>query len=391
MSETIEKNQKKGHYSNIGEVYTSISKKKISGRTGRYKNMRRIKTEKIKGREILAKDVYSTSGVVLISEGTILKKEYVEKLLELKIMDVFVEDEISKDIHVQDITEEKISEQCTEKLKNTMERFSYATGEELRELSNVATEVMEGVLLQDEVIYSISNVRNYSQSLYEHSLSVAALAILIAVRAGYSQRETKEIAMGALLHDIGFTNVKEKYQGEILSEQEEKVQKEIKRHVVYGYIEVEQQNWISSVSREIILYHHERLDRSGYPFHMAGDKLKPQVRLVSICDAFDNMVYGNLEPRKKVHEAIDEIMKNSGTKYDAELVKIFVRSVATYPTGALVQLSDGRNGMVLRQNAENPTRPVIRMVEQNKDGEWIRKEDKDLAEELALFIVDTIE
>ena len=353
--------------------------------------MRRVKTEQIKGREILAKDVYSSGGVVLISEGTILKKEYIDKLLELKITDVFVEDEISSDIQVQDITEEKISEQCTEKLKDTLERLSYATGDELRELSKVATEVMEGVLLQDEVIYTISNVRDYSRSLYEHSLSVAALAILVAVRAGYSQTEAKEIAMGALLHDIGFTNVKENYQGIILEDAEEKVQKEIKRHVVYGYIEVEQQEFISSVSREIILYHHERLDRSGYPFHMSGDKLKPQVRLVAICDAFDNMVYGNMQPRKKVHEAMDEILSSSGVKFDAELVKIFLRSVATYPTGSLVLLNDGKNGIVLRQNADFPTRPLVRILEQNKDGEWVRKEDKDLAEELALFIVDTID
>ena len=83
--------------------------------------MRRIQTEKIKGYEILAKDIYSSGGVILISEGTILKQEYIQKLLELKITDVFVEDEISKDIHAQDITEEKISEQCSEKLKETLE------------------------------------------------------------------------------------------------------------------------------------------------------------------------------------------------------------------------------------------------------------------------------
>lgn len=353
--------------------------------------MRRIKTEQIKGREILAKDIYSAGGVVLISEGTILKKEYVEKLMELKITDVFVEDEISKEIQAQDITEEKIREQCSEKLEDTLERFTYASENDRRELSKVATEVMEGVLLQDEVIYTISNVRNQSKSLYEHSLSVAALAVLIAVRAGYTQTETKEIAMGALLHDIGFTNVKEKYQGLILSEQEEKVQKEIKRHVVYGYIEVEQQEWISQVSREIILYHHERLDRSGYPFHMTGEKIKPQVRLVAICDAFDNMVYGNLEERKKVHEALDEILKNSGIKYDAGLVKVFLRSVAAYPTGSMVTLNTGQKAIVLRQNADNPTKPIVRIIEQNGKGEWVRKEDRDLVEELTLFIVDTIE
>ena len=353
--------------------------------------MRRIKTEKIKGWEILAKDIYSSSGVVLISEGTILKRDYVEKLLELKITDIFVEDEISKEIQVQDITEEKIREQCSEKLEETLERFSYATGNELRELSRLATDVMEGVLLQDEVIYTISNVRSNSKSLYEHSLSVAALATLIAVRAGYTQKETKEIAMGALLHDIGFTNVKEKYQGLILSELEERVQKEIKRHVVYGYMEVEQQNWISPISREIILYHHERLDRSGYPFHMSGDKIKPQIRLVAICDAFDNMVYGNLEKRKKVHEALDEIMKNSGKKYDAERVRIFMGSVATYPTGSMVCLNNGKKAIVLRQNADSPTRPLVRIVEQNKAGDWVRKEDIDLTEELTVFIIDTIE
>ena len=79
--------------------------------------MRRKKTDQIIGREILAKDVHSSGGVVLISAGTILKKEYVDKLLELKITDVFVEDEISREIQIKDITEEKISEQCTEKLK----------------------------------------------------------------------------------------------------------------------------------------------------------------------------------------------------------------------------------------------------------------------------------
>ena len=353
--------------------------------------MRRIKTEQINGREILARDVYSTSGVVLISAGTILKKEYVEKMLDLKITDVFVEDEISKGIQAKDITEEKINEQCTEKLKDMLERFSYSSGEELKKLSKVAMEVMEGVLLQDEVIYTISNVRNYSKSLYEHSLSVAALSILVAVRAGYSQAETKEIAMGALLHDIGFTSVKEKYQGILLEEAEEKVQKEIKRHVVYGYIEVEQQNWIPAVSREIILYHHERLDRSGYPFHMPAEKLKPQVRLVSICDAFDNMVYGNMEKRKKVHEAQDEIMRSGGIKFDNELVKLFMRSVATYPTGSLVRLNDGTCGIVIKQNADAPTRPLVRIVQKSENNDWIGREEKDLSEELTLFIVDTIE
>ena len=123
---------------------------------------------------------------------------------------------------------------------------------------------------------------------------------------------------------------------------------------------------------------------------MSGEKLKPQVRLVAICDAFDNMVYGNLEERKKAHVAQNEISKAAGTKFDSELVKIFLRSVAAYPTGSIVRLNDGSCGIVLRQNAEESTRPVIRMVEW--DGEaWICKEEKNLAEDAQLLVVDTVE
>ena len=53
--------------------------------------------------------------------------------------------------------------------------------------------------------------------------------------------------------------------------------------------------------------------------------------------------------------------------------------------------SDGTCGIVIRQNAESPTRPCIRIVEQNETGDWIGKEEKDLTEELTVFILDTIE
>ena len=225
-------------------------------RKRRETDLRRIQIEQIKDGEVLAKDIYSSSGVILISAGTVLKQEYSERLKDLHISDLFVEDEISKDIHAEDITEEKISLQCTEELKHTIERFSYASDNELQQLIHVAQNVMQSVLEEKEVIYNISNVRDYSRSLYEHSLSVGTLSTLIAIHAGYSEEAARDITLGALLHDIGFMNVKEEYQTIILDEAEERVQKEVKRHVLYGYSAVEHQDWLSSVSKDIILYYH---------------------------------------------------------------------------------------------------------------------------------------
>lgn len=353
--------------------------------------MRRIRIDQIKGGEILAKDIYTSGGAILISSGTILKKEYGEKLKELKFSDIFVEDEISKDIHIEDITEEKISSQCTSELQSTIERFSYAADEELAQLTKVAQHVINGVLEQKEVIYNISNVRDYSKSLYEHCLSVGALSTLLALHMGYPEEEVQQIAIGALLHDIGFMSVKENYQGLLLDEAEEKIQKEIKRHVLYGYSLVEHQEWISSVAKDIILYHHERLDGSGYPFRTPGERIRPEVMLVALCDAFDNMVYGNMQARMKVYEAMEYIIGTGGTKFDADLVRVFVASVAAYPMGTIVQLSNGERGIVIHQNKQTPTRPVVSILEKNGQDEWERSTDRNLMEELTLFIIDTVE
>lgn len=352
--------------------------------------MRRIQSKQITGNEVLAKDIYTRSGVILISAGTVLKKEYIEKLQELGITDIFVQDEISKEISLEQITEEKIGFQCKEQVRTMIEKFSYSSAREMQKLLGAMTEVMDDVLSQEQVVYNISNVRDKSQSLYEHSLSVASLAMLTAVHAGYNKREIREIAMGAILHDIGFCSVKEPFQDVILEEAPEKVQKEIKRHVIYGYMEVEKQDWLSKTAKDIILYHHERLDRSGYPFRIQPDKMSKEVRLVAICDAFDCMVYGNLQKRMKVYEAMEYIICMSKTMFDVELTKIFASSVAAYPTGSMVLTNTGKTGLVIRQNKTAPTRPVIRILEKQEGDYWLPGEEKNLMEELTLFIIDTI-
>jgi hypothetical protein len=71
-------------------------------------------------------------------------------------------------------------------------------------------------------------------------------------------------------------------------------------------------------------------------------------------------------------------------------VKAFIDSVAAYPTGSLVITSQGETGIVLRQNPQCPTRPVIRIIIDSsgqKPVDWV---EKDLTKELTLFITDTI-
>lgn len=353
--------------------------------------MRRISVEVIKDGDVLARDIFSSSGVVLMTEGTRLKKEYIPRLLDLHIQTVFIYEDISLGQSAEDIIEEEIRKQCEDSVRNTILKYTYAERDELKEIVRVADEIMSDILNQPNIMYNVSCVREKSNELYQHSVNVAAISTLIALRAKYSKQKAKEIAIGGLLHDIGFTTVTIDTSNVILSECDDKIRKEIMRHVIYGYTDVEKKDWITKTVKDIVLQHHERLDGSGYPLHLKGEHVKPEVRIVSLCDQFDSMIYGNMMPRYKVRDAMEYIMSQAGIKFDFSLVQLFMESVAAYPIGTVVVTNEGDTGIVVRQNFKLPTRPVLRLIKNVEGVAYEGGKELNLAKNLTVFIVDSVE
>lgn len=352
--------------------------------------MRIISVDSITGNEKLAKDIMSNNGTILISVGTIMKKDYIFRLKDLKIEFIYVEDEIGKGVNLVNSLELHIKDQCQEYIRDILCKYTYDDESELEDVKVVADEIISEVMAEPEVIYNLSSIRNKNESTYSHSLNVCALAVIIALKMKIPKNKIREIAIGCLLHDIGFTYISLDYQNLKMNTCTDKERKEIMKHIIYGYSAIEKMEWLSPVSKDIIIGHHERIDGSGYPFHLKDDRIKIGSRIAAVCDEFDSLVYGNLVKKLKVHEAIDYIVSKASILFDFNVVKAFVDSVAAYPIGALVITNQKEIGIVLRQNSKCPTRPVIRIIK-NKEGkkpsEWI---EKDLTKELTLFIVDTI-
>ena len=80
-----------------------------------------------------------------------------------------------------------------------------------------------------------------------------------------------------------------------------------------------------------------------------------------------------------------------GKKFDKKVVDVFNQSVAAYPNGTMVITNQDETGIVLRQNKNFPTRPVIRMIKDAKGKKYNDWVEKNLEKELTLFIKDTIE
>lgn len=352
--------------------------------------MRIISVDSVKGHELLAKDIVNDSNSILIPAGTVVKKEYVNRLKELNIEYIYIEDEIGQGVSLTESLELQIKEQCQEAVRQILTKYSYHTDNELEEIINIADEIIYDIMREPEVMYNLSSIRNKSEGTYSHSLNVCALSVILAFKLKLPKQKVREIAVGCLLHDIGFTFISMDYNSILIDDCSEKELREIKKHIIYGYSAVEKMEWLSSTSKDIIISHHERMDGSGYPFHLKGEKIKIGSRIAAVCDEFDSRVYGNMVPKMKVHDAIDFIVSQTDTKFDLNVVKAFVASVAAYPIGALVITNQNEIGIVLRQNPKCPTRPVIRIIQDAngvRPSEWV---EKDLTKELTLFITDTI-
>lgn len=352
--------------------------------------MRIISLDSVTGNELLAKDIINYNDSVLMTSGSVVKKEYVKRLKDLNIEYIYVEDEIGQGVNLTNSLELQIKEQCQEAVRDILLKYSYHNQSELEEIKMVADEIIYDIMKEPEVIYNLSSIREKSDSTYSHSLNVCALSVILAFKLKLSKSKIRDIAIGCLLHDIGFTYITMDYHNLNMETCSEKEQKEIKKHIIYGYSAVENMEWLSPISKDIIISHHERLDGSGYPFRINKDRIKVGSKIAAICDEFDSRVYGNLISKMKVHDAIDYIVSQAGVLFDFDVVKAFVNSVAAYPTGSLVTTNQEETGIVLRQNPQCPTRPVIRIIkdkEGNMPSEWI---EKDLTKELTLFITDTI-
>lgn len=134
--------------------------------------------------------------------------------------------------------------------------------------------------------------------------------------------ELGKLELAGLLHDIGMIGISE----EILNKTEALTEDEyesIKKHVEHGVKILEDIKQLKDVV-EIIKYHHERFDGSGYPYGIKGDEIPLNARIISIADSYDSMV-SNRSYRKGLshEEAMKKIIEQSGRQFDPVIVKAF--------------------------------------------------------------------
>lgn len=346
--------------------------------------MKLIKVSNLKGGEVLAKPIITEEYKILLSEETTLRKEYIEKLNELGIDEVYVKE--TDQVHMQEVVilKSEINESFREKVKEILEHHTYNNSNELEELIDTADGIIDNILSEDEVVEKIFDIKERSADIYEHSINLCSLATITALKLKIDEKRVHDIGVGCLLHDLGLRYLTITYENKPVETLNKVELNEYMKHPVYGYSAVRDEKWLSNLSKNIILYHHERLDGSGYPLH--AKDISFDINIVSVCDQFDEMICGIGCNRVKVREAVEYLKMFKGIHFYPNIVDEFLEFTAVYPAGSMVILSDGSQGKVVRQNKEFPDRPVI-LLSKDKDGNIIpRGREIDLVKINNIFI-----
>ena len=349
--------------------------------------MRRKRLDELEGNEILAKPIMAEDFCIILPEGAVLKPGYIKKLRELEIQKVYIKDDAEEE-GIR-ILKNEMKEEVQEKIKDILEHHTYHHNEELMQLCETADNIIVSIVQEDEVAEQVFDVKERSADIFEHSLSICTLAVLTALKMNLDKEMIHEIGVGCLLHDIGLRYLAIDYSGENLSSLSKADMAEFKKHPVYGYSALKDETWISDIGKSIILYHHERLDGSGYPLHASS--LTEAIQIVNVCDTFDEMICGIGCRKVKVYEAVEYLKTFKNIKFGATIVDTFLKFIAVYPTGSRVRTNEGEVAVVVRQNKEFPERPVLRIVE-DKYGKRVEKEVlKDLIKIHHVFIEETLD
>lgn len=132
-----------------------------------------------------------------------------------------------------------------------------------------------------------------------------------------------DLEIAAYLHDIGKIVIPES----ILNKPGKLTQEEysiVKRHSLDGYNILSNIEYFDNI-KEIILYHHENVDGSGYPLGIKGDKIPLESKIISVADVFDALTTDRPYRNAFSEEKALEIMKEEvGKKFDPEVFEAFL-------------------------------------------------------------------
>ena len=254
---------------------------------------------------------------------------------------------------------------------------------------NTTRRLMQSIynhIVEDEgFVHGLTNIKNHDEYTLNHSVNVCLLATSLGRRLGLSRSELVDLGMAAFFHDLGKTDTPLDILNKPgrLTDAERVVMEKHPFHGAEKLVLLKEFRRLPLRAIHVALEHHIKEDLSGYPRYFKKEDVNLFSKIVKVVDVFDAIttkrVYRTTDFTRA--EALSLMLEQSGTEFNAVILKAFVNMMGIFPIGSLVALTSGEVGIVHDINPDPKLllRPFVKLIT-DAEGNKVDGEVVDLAE-----------
>lgn len=324
--------------------------------------MRYVKTINLKQGDVLARDITDIKGNILLrANNTVLSEFIISKLKERKIGGIYIIDELSKDLEIEDEIPSQIKYMAVDALEK----------KEVQQTQELSKKIVESFKTTEIDLNRMLGETTY----YERALNICELCLNVGKRLNMNNNDLIKLSASALLSDIGLIlNEKEKEQ--ILDSELENLKKLLLNLPISETYPILSKYVVSKAYADPMIvhsvyYHSENENGTGvvqdFYKKFGIDRncdIRSTAKIIHICsDYVDTLLRENdfIKARNQIEKGIVDKL------YNYEIAAIFLKFIPIYPIGTIVKLSNGEEAIVIKNNEGYPLTPVVKL----KTGEII--------------------
>jgi len=238
---------------------------------------------------------------------------------------------------------------------------------DMHRIEGAVKQMKECMMRNPNAFILLRALKDKDSYTYSHCMDSSALCIAFGRHLGITNENLDDLAIGAMMCDIGKARIPE----EILNKPESLTEAEnllVRQHVGHSVATLEEAGNSKRAVIEIVANHHERFDGSGYFRGLKKGDIPVLSQIAAIVDSYDAMTSERCyRPAISSYEAIRRLYGSSNELFQRELVEAFIQAIGVYTVGSFVELNNGQVAIVIEQNQFRRLRPKLMvLLDENK-------------------------
>jgi HD-GYP domain-containing protein (c-di-GMP phosphodiesterase class II) len=343
--------------------------------------MNEIPVNELKVQTHYTEPVYIDDGYIILTPDIPVTRDLIARLGEWGYKTIFTEGKVAENPQELPATEaapgeiaQTLEEEEQQKRAETYFRsviefldnafVTYRAREEISivRFADVVKEMIAELKANRRFMLSLEDSASNAQTyVVTHSVKTTILALALADYLKMPPFKQIDIGTAALLHEIGLLKIPESiYLSERQLSTDER--KALLAHPVLGFKILRTASFPAAVC-QAVLEQNERLDGSGYPRRITGEKISQYGRILAVASSYNASISKRpYRPGIDGHSGLVDLVRDAGKRYDEKVLAALVFTLSLYPIGTHIVMSNGALGMVAKPNPEDPKHPVVKLL-----------------------------